>query len=289
MPDFPCPGLVWQSWTVQKEGYEPQQNEDAHRVEPLGADAGATGLLLAVADGASEAIYASRWASALVAGVEPDWPTLSDADLGTRLQQVRGAFSPLDSLAEAPWYIRNKYQAEGSQATLLAATLTPCPDVPAFTLRAFAVGDPLLLLLRQDGETLSFPIQRADDFGLNPALISTRPQPRLQYQRTEATLSPGDLLLLSTDALGRWLLQCLEQGEPEQLRSLLEALLVPSRSNPSSPSATDFAQLVTTLRAPGSQPRLRNDDTTLILCRPVVHGESDPAHTRQTDHSKRQD
>ena len=57
--------LFWRSWTVPKEGNKPEQNEDASRIEFLPA-ANSTGVwLIALADGATEAVYSGPWARTL--------------------------------------------------------------------------------------------------------------------------------------------------------------------------------------------------------------------------------
>src|SRR5438045_822885 len=90
--------LFWQSWTIAKDGNTPEQNEDAARVEACDG-----GVLLAVADGASEAVYAGHWARALVAAVEADWPACDDVALTERLDRVRAAFAPIAPDEVVPW------------------------------------------------------------------------------------------------------------------------------------------------------------------------------------------
>src|SRR5688572_12232345 len=114
-------------WSAPKDGNTPEQNEDAWRAAWLPGEDGGGTLLVAVADGASEADYSRRWARTLVEAAQPEWPALEDQDLSDRLNGVRRSFSPLPTGEVSPWYIRNKYLMQGSQASLLVLTLHASP------------------------------------------------------------------------------------------------------------------------------------------------------------------
>ncbi len=341
-------GLFWRDWTLHKAGNRSEENEDASLVQPRPGAHGPEGLLIAVADGASEAVYAGPWARTLVAAAERDWPTLSDEELSERLAQVGQAFSPIDPEAEIPWYVRNKFLAQGSQATLLVVALTASADTDRFSVRAVSVGDCCLLLFKEDGEIHTFPLHTAGDFGLNPALVRNRRQPALDFDRWETQMQPGDLLLACTDAVGKWILQCLESNQAGLLFEVLLELLTPAtpesspsleassgadtslpqsesmpaeghpatkddvehlpklrrlwrlvqrprpEPSPAEPPETetptsdepatpepraapslDFEEFIARYRASGSRPRMRNDDSTLVMCLPVRSAGND--------------
>ncbi len=296
--------LITAGWTVPKDGNPPEQNEDAFRFQPFPAAGAGDGLLIAVADGASEAVFARGWAQALVDAAEPDWPQRNDQELNERLDQVRRTFSPVPPAASVPWHVRNKFRAQGSQAALLVATVRGVAGEDRMTVRAVAVGDSCLLLCRSDGDVCAFPVGKASDFGLSPALVGSRRQDGLAYGRWEAVLEPGDALLACTDALARWALECWESNSPgllfEALRGLLAPALAeldfsartpsvkdggapqgdmteeeapagdcPGPSAPAPPVPLAFPEFVQRQRQPGSQPPLRDDDCTLVFCAAV--------------------
>jgi hypothetical protein len=263
----------WQTWTAPKYGLAAGQNEDACEVRPFAA-AGGEGLLIAVADGASESVYAGPWARALVAGAEPDWPGLDDAALGARLDTVRRAFAPAPPGQPIPWYVRNKYVAQGSQAALLVATVTATGGDDGHTVRAVAVGDVCLILLRPAGEVQSFPVQASDEFGTQPDLVHSRPQTALGFAHWEGRLLPGEALLACTDALAKWALECIELRLGDVLLGALFRILatapVPDRPDDSPPSnTTPFEGLLQRHRSGESRPRMRDDDCTLVFCMPT--------------------
>jgi len=225
--------LFWRSWTVPKDGNKPEQNEDAARIEFLPSENGPGVWLIAVADGATEAVYSGLWARTLVAAAAPDWPLLSDDELDAQLNHVRRSFVPIKPDEQTPWYVRNKFVAQGSQATLLAARVESLEDTEEFIIRAVSVGDCCLLLFKGNGEMGSFPVSTSADFGVHPSLVGSRPQTALDYRRWEARLQSGDLLLACTDAVGRWILQCVESNQVGLLYTALLDLLAPTASEPS--------------------------------------------------------
>jgi hypothetical protein len=189
------------------------------------------------------------------------------------------------------------------------------PGVPGRVLRALAVGDCCLFLLRAPAQVFAFPLVESSQFGQNPALITNRAQPSLDVQRCEALVQPGDLLLACSDALARWMLQAVETGEVDKVFGWLAGLLAGNRTSfwaPATPgpdwrgwkhwlksvrtwlrpgaselaqqnvaaeSAGEFDAFVARERGAESQPRLRNDDTTLIVCLPLESTPNGPPAT----------
>jgi hypothetical protein len=301
------------AWTIPKHGNSTEQNEDAWRLEPFVHGPWRQGMLMALADGTTEAVYSGPWARTLVAAAEPDWPVLDPAEWEQRLDVVKRQFAPLDRDSAVPWYVRNKYLTQGSQATFLAVTLCQEPGLPGRVLRALAVGDCCLFLLRPRAQVFAFPLVESIQFGQNPALITNRAQPALDVQRCEALVQPGDLLVACSDALARWLLQAIEMSEIDKVFDLLAGLLAGNRTSlwtspsheadwrgwkhwlksvrtwlrtgtdePASPPtqfaapAGEFDASIARERGAESLPRLRNDDTTLIVCLPL----ESPPNTR---------
>lgn len=214
--------LFCQEWAIQKAGLSPEQNEDACLIRILKQEDDSPLWLIAVADGATEAVYSRLWARRLVEAAGPDWPALRDEDLGEQLKQIGKEFSPIEPGKDVPWFVRNKYMDQGSQATLLVATVTGSTVAEAFHIRAVSVGDCCLLLFKAGGEVISFPMRHSDEFGVNPVLLGNRLPKPARYDRWEGEVEPGDMILLATDAVSKWALQCLER---QQSALLFESLL----------------------------------------------------------------
>lgn len=212
------------AWSCPKQGNTDAENEDAWRTV-CAQQADTSTLLIAVADGATEGVYSRAWANALVNAVTPEWPQLSEAELSARLQQLRQTYQPLPPGQEMAWNVKTKWMTEGSCATLLASTVTVAGE--SIELRAVAVGDCCLLVLRADGSAAqAFPVATAADFNTSPVLVRSLFQPQLEYRRLPPmSLQVGDVLLVCTDAVGKWALECVEgNATPQLYASLLELL-----------------------------------------------------------------
>jgi hypothetical protein len=243
-------------------------------------------VLLAISDGASSTLYAGPWARALVATAELDWPSLDDETLTARFDEARQRFV-LVQPDDLPWYMAHKLAREGSQATLLVASFMPAPGTDEILVRTVAVGDCSLIVFRRDGFVTSFPVSASTDFGFSPRLISTRPQPGLQYDRWAVSIEPGDVLVACTDAVGRWTLEAVESADTKSLFRLLLEILNEDRAPESSmrPTGDD---LFRRLAASTGQRRLREDDVTLVLCVPTgrrsAHAADDLARATLQGH-----
>ena len=245
--------LFCQEWTVQKAGLKPEQNEDACLTRSLKREDDSPLLLIAIADGATEAVYSRLWAKKLVEAAGPDWPSLSDDDLGELLTQVCKEFSPIEPGKDVPWFVRNKYMDQGSQATLLVVTVAGSKDADSFDVLAVSVGDCCLILFKASGEVLSFPMHSSDEFGVNPVLLGNRISKPARYDRWEGRAEAGDLILIGTDAMSKWALQCLERKQHGLLfESLLELL---GRTTP------DFGQQVEVSASADSRPNITGVET----------------------------
>ncbi len=200
------------SFSCEKMGNGPDENEDAYAVHP-------DGISLAVSDGASGG-YCSRVLADFVVSHYTDSP-VQDLDptafclwLGEPVSQWR---------ATIPWPDLKWYQEEkarrGAFATLLGVSFFDHvlrPDVVCW--EATAVGDSCLFLVGEEGVKLVFPLSSPSDFDDFPPLISSREDLNREAAlldsvngRTWLTgccglLCAGEALLLATDALAQWLL-----------------------------------------------------------------------------------
>ena len=273
----PAP-LFTQAWSESKPGNAPDENEDAFAVRVLGEWGDRT--LLAVADGASATVHARAWAQALVASAEPEWLSLGDDELSARLDGVRESFD-MSQGAPKPWYVERKRARDGSQATLLVVLLGPTGDDGGTQVQAVAVGDCNLTVLRKDGRIASFPLESSSQFTSVPELVSSRPQAHLRYGRWATRIRPGDLVLACTDAVGQWMLACLEADREDALIQVLRDLAGASSGEPADPGRPSTGRdgiLRKALSGSAFKHPLREDDLTLVVCQPVTReaGRSRP-------------
>ncbi len=216
-----------QTFWLQRQGHAPEAFEDAF----AGPVRHPEGWCLAIADGATETVYAGLWARMLVEAFTEapgeDWLARARRRWQTRLPKGR----------QVPWYVEEKMM-HGAWATFLGVFLYADGH-----LQAFATGDCCLLHYRHNRQLSTWPVEHAEAFSHRPDLLSSscsKDVPALlQYQ---SRCEPGDRLVLATDALASCLMQ--------------------DRRTPRWPDESAFAQWVQRARVQGT---LRNDDVTCMI------------------------
>lgn len=220
--------------SLPKHGHTAEEYEDA-TAPPSRAPDGT--VRAALADGATESAFAGAWARTLVEefiGADTSVPeTFSESIHRTRRVFGRRIAEHATAL---PWYAAAKAE-EGAFAAFLGLVL-----YPSGAWRAVAVGDCCLFHLRDGERLLTWPLDDPDDFGNRPDLLGSRldvGQP--DAETTSAQWSPGDRILLASDALAAYLLA----HDPAAATGL---------------DTTAFEAFVADARADG----MRNDDVTLV-------------------------
>ncbi|WP_134665265.1 MULTISPECIES: hypothetical protein [unclassified Amycolatopsis] len=228
-------GLCVVTASVAKQGKDDTENEDF-------AATNLTTRRFAVVDGASDAARPEVWSRLLAQSYVNDELDLTRVavldELGKRWHQE--VFS-----ADLPWFARQKL-SHGSAATFAGLAL----NGSAFD--GEAVGDCCLFQLRDEAIILVFPLDDPAQFTNFPDVLRTHPPAGHDLdtvRRQHGSWLPGDLFVLASDALAKYLLE-----RPEAARWLEQLLASPD----------SFADLVAEFRADG----LDNDDTTICVVRP---------------------
>ncbi|MEM6783609.1 MAG: protein phosphatase 2C domain-containing protein [Bacteroidota bacterium] len=192
---------------LPKMGQDPTQCEDAVAVRTT-----ERAVVVAVADGATEAAYSRAWAQELVQAAS----NLEEA--GKLVEAVRQAQVPFSTRLEAsqtdlPWYVAQKAQ-QGAYAALLRLRVKKHIDLDAGeeigrggAWHAEAVGDVTLFHLRASRLLRAWPNALPSDFGTRPDLIHSGAAGSLdRVQQLHGAWQPGDSLCLGTDAIAAHLL-----------------------------------------------------------------------------------
>lgn len=226
------PSVVSRVLTVPKAGAEEGENEDA-----AGVWTSSWPVRAAVADGATESIFAKQWADTIVEGLKT--VDLIPSVLTETLPEWRAEWkAAVEQSKPLPWYATAKAD-EGTFATLLGLEVRSDGEWDAL-----AVGDCTLLHVHQGRLETAWPQATPDAFSNRPSLLSTLPDRNVPSpDATTGTWSVGDAFLLATDAVAEWLIDT----DPVAARTW---------------DAQEFSEAVEAARSNGS---LRNDDSTLVI------------------------
>ena len=124
-------------------------------------------------------------------------------------------------------------------------------------LKALAVGDCELFILRKDKSSYLYPLKRASQFNSTPVSISSKYKLNQDVEIISQKINPGDEILVASDAIACYIMGELE-AEQDPLHSL--EILIDEMQNPDEA----FALWVSDLR---KTEKLRNDDSTLAWIR----------------------
>lgn len=227
--------------SVPKDPDHPELNEDSWALnEAL--------TCVALSDGASESYDSRAWAQQLVSKY-----ATNPSFLPSWVEDATKAYAHHVDFDSLSWSKQAAFE-RGSYATLLGLQLAE----NGREVEVLALGDSLACHVRGDTLLATFPYTSAEEFDARPALLSTLTsknsfltEPGFFGRNTARTwtIEVGDIILLTTDAVGQWLLR-----ERAQEASSLAAILAVV-------SAADLTDLVLRMR---TEHRMRYDDSTLI-------------------------
>ena len=236
---------------IQKRGSPPEEYEDAarpfERCEYEEMD-----VRVAVADGATESVFAKRWAEQLVCAVcDSDQ---SPSTLSAAVSRLRDNWREWIAGKTLPWYAEEKAR-QGAFAAIIALELSS--DNTSATQQgnwqAVAVGDSCLFHVRGEEVIVRFPIVNVESFNNRPLLLGSlgAKEEILNEKYACGTWISGDLLYLITHALACWFLNHIDEGgRPSDIQGHI-----------SSSEVEPFRAWIESLRDQGL---LRNDDCTMI-------------------------
>ncbi len=235
---------------TQKAGNSASEYEDAFWAPEPTARLREGSLRVAIADGATDAMYSGLWARLLVKAYGKR--RMTSETVQAHLAKAARIWGKAVAGKPLAWYAEEKARS-GAYAALVGLELSRQGDEDSGTWSALACGDSCFFQLRSDAVIHSFPIARSEEFSNAPLLLGTHPQTRgLEgIQATAGSWQTGDCFYLMSDALASWFLTRCEAGEvPWQL--LRDVTLAKE------PSFDEWISLLRRERA------IKNDDCTLI-------------------------
>jgi hypothetical protein len=241
-------------WRVQtrhfvlpKEGSTAEECEDA-----VAFDAGS--LRFAVADGATEAFDARRWAARLAA----EWvgavrAPLNAGEFGPWLKEQGEWLHASWEGRKLSWYAEEKRRA-GSYAAFVGLRLEASGRRMGW--RALALGDSCLVHRRGGEVVAAFPLDSHESFNTTPPLVPSSEHSReaalARLVEREGRAEPGDTFLLMTDALSAWYLET--SGRRDACAEEFDSLL----------AASENGSLSDLVRRERAAARMKDDDVAAV-------------------------
>ena len=202
------------TWDLQlRQLLLPKLDHDAAECEDVIA-VDTQALRFAVADGATEAFDARKWAERLAQNWVQNEATLTLEEfrkwVAAEGRELHDSWNGLN----LSWYSEEKART-GSFAAFAGVELDLRSEAPSW--KAIALGDACLLHFREGVLLKSLPVSHSEKFNSNPVLVSSDPSLHESSMQSVVTDSgccqSGDVLLLMSDAAASWCLQCLETGD----------------------------------------------------------------------------
>lgn len=235
---------------TQKAGNTKFEYEDAHWPPVATTTIQTNEARIAVADGATDAIYSGLWARLLVRAYGKQ--QLAGKNIQAGLAKAAQVWERAIRTRPLPWYAEEKARS-GSFAALVGLELIQRDTRVGGSWSVLACGDSCFFQMRSDKLIQAFPVKRSEEFSNAPMLLGSHKQSaELGAICSEAgDWEEGDCFYLMTDALACWFLRRCETGVVpwQDLRDLTLARKPP------------FDAWITDLRKRGE---IKNDDCTLI-------------------------
>jgi len=241
-------------FVLPKEGASVEECEDA-------ASADDAASCYAVADGATEAFDAGKWARLLAAEwVRSSSPPVSADEFrawaaarGERLHAGWGALS-------LPWYAEEKRRA-GSFAAFVGVKFDG--QGAAWRWRVAALGDSCFVQTRGGLVVEALPLDKSADFNSSPVLLPSAEAPReaalARAVFREGGAAEGDIFYLLSDAVAAWFFESCESRKESFAE--FDSLLASSENE-------RLSEFVARERGAG---RLKDDDVAVVRIK-VVRG-----------------
>lgn len=236
---------------LPKRGSTPEEYEDAFYPK-YGGEHETKSFKFAVADGATETSFSGLWARMLVSAYCQG--RFAPKKLWRNIERHRQQWLKTVKSKQLTWYAEEKLQL-GAYSSLLGLTVcAPVENSDVARWKALAIGDSCLFQIRDGSLVQKWPLERSDQFGYHPILLSTKgaPDEESSEKRKQGEWSTGDVFYLMTDAIAQWYLKMVEQGTS------------PSEAIPNfglEDSSQEFSDWIENLRDSG---QMRNDDVTLM-------------------------
>ena len=233
--------LQTRQFLLPKLGHDASECEDAIAID-------SERCRFAVADGATEAFDARKWAERLAQSWVKKDSTLTAEEFRKWVEAEGRELHDSWNGLSLSWYSEEKART-GSFAALVGVEI----DLNTLSWRAIALGDTCLLHCRRGTLQKSLPLSNSESFNTSPVLVASDSSLHESVMQSlvidSGECEIGDVLLLMSDGIASWCLQHLEKNDlnPDEL--------ICSKHD------EELAQFFNDERSDG---RMRNDDIAVV-------------------------
>lgn len=241
--------------SIPKDGNDEKENEDAVALMPGRHQQQLTKFRCVVADGATQASFSRLWANILVNNAIKGYLTPSINKYENVVKQSCEEWNSDIEKLDLSWFAKEKV-TRGAFSTFLWIGMNTHKSQDFANLSAVSIGDTELIIVRNEKVIHAQPLGNSNDFNSSPMLISSKNEKNrdLRPNFSRVRVVPGDDVILSTDALAKYLLSQYEMGINPLVT--LEPLIWNEQDRYSF-----FKDWITTKRRARV---LKNDDSTMV-------------------------
>jgi len=248
-------------FSISKIGNEIQDNKDSIRFNQKERR-------FAISDGVSGTSYSKEWANLLTESFVEAPFNEPEPDIKKWIYPLQVSWYnsvPWDRLINSKGGVDSYEKAmDGAAATFLAGVIEDSGG--KVILKAWALGDTNLFIVRNDENVFSFPLKSSEDFSLYTSQIFSTPKKiepseelinyvgKFEYMAEE--IHHGDIVICSSDSISKWYLESIEHKTLENIS------VIPWHELLSLDSEEKFHSFI---REKIDIENMKNDDSTLLV------------------------
>jgi serine/threonine protein phosphatase PrpC len=231
-------------FSLQKRSEEAKVNQDAFAIS-------SDERIFAIADGVSTAPFSQIWSNNVVKKFieKPFASDLNEQKLKDWLEDIRKEWSSEIDQRKSPKMILERAKEVGGSTTFLGMIIQEMKKKYQ-KLQLFGIGDTNMFLIRNKRIKYSFPVTSVESFtdqtiGLCSIDNASQKIPELK----EFNAKRGDIVILATDALAKWIFKYYKKGGEYSWKRILK-------------NKNDIQNFIDKLR---DAKKIDDDDTTCII------------------------
>ena len=231
-------------FSLQKRSEEAKVNQDAFAIS-------SDERIFAIADGVSTAPFSQTWSNNVVKKFieKPFASDLNEQKLKDWLEDIRKEWSSEIDQRKSPKMILERAKEVGGSTTFLGMIIQEMKKKYQ-KLQLFGIGDTNMFLIRNKRIKYSFPVTSVESFtdqtiGLCSIDNASQKIPELK----EFNAKRGDIVILATDALAKWIFKYYKKGGEYSWKRILK-------------NKNDIQNFIDKLR---DAKKIDDDDTTCII------------------------